>query len=216
MEKKLILIRHGQTDWNLAGKFQGQQDIPLNDEGNRQALEVAKYLADEEIAEIYSSDLQRAYKTALKIAEYQQMIKIKTLPDLREINFGQWEGLTYRKIEREYPERLKKWYQTPVKTTPPGGESIIEFQKRVVEQLTELCQQSEGKKIVVVAHGGTIRVFLAYILKMPLNLYWKLEVDHCRITIVKHYSGEFTLKVFNNPCRKSIKEDKVIDDIRIK
>ncbi len=199
LKTRIILIRHGQTDWNLAGKFQGQQDIPLNEEGTKQAAAVARYLAEEKIDIIYSSDLQRALTTARKIAGYQQNIRIKTLPGLREINFGQWEGLTYQDIQQNYPDRFKKWYENPGDTAPPGGEGIIDFQKRVVDQLKDISRQSEGKNIVVVAHGGTIKIFLTHILKMPVNLYWKLEIDHCRITIVKYYHGEFTLKVFNSP-----------------
>ncbi|AZO95911.1 alpha-ribazole phosphatase [Halocella sp. SP3-1] len=197
MGKKLFLIRHGQTDWNFAHKYQGQCDIPLNKTGISQALSVASQLADENIDGIFSSDLQRAAVTAEKIAQYHQDIELKTMPALREIDFGQWEGLKYQEIEKEYPIHLKKWLENPVEITPPGGESLLELQTRVISQVEEICQENQGNNLVLVTHGGVIRALLTYILHMSVDYYWKIEVVHCAITIVKYYDGEFILSSLN-------------------
>lgn len=197
MDTKLFLIRHGQTDWNSSRKLQGHRDLPLNDIGTKQALKVAASLAGKVVDVIYSSDLQRAYTTALKIADYHQAVEIKTLPGLREIDFGRWEGLTYKDIEEQFPGQYIQWCKNPVQVTPPNGESVIDFQNRVVSQFKEINNSSNGKNVVIVTHGGTIRMFLTYILKMPVNLYWKLEVDHCNISIIQCYGNEYVLKTFN-------------------
>ncbi|MTI61592.1 MAG: alpha-ribazole phosphatase [Firmicutes bacterium] len=197
MEKKLFLIRHGQTDWNLAHRYQGQGDISLNKTGISQAVRVASYLTAEEIDGIFSSDLQRAVVTAEKIAQYHQDIELKTLPALREMDFGQWEGLKYQEIEREYPVHLKKWSENPGEITPPGGESLLELQTRVISQVEEICQENQGNNLVLVTHGGVIRALLTYILHMSVDYYWKIEVVHCAITIVKYYDGEFILSSLN-------------------
>lgn len=197
MEKKLFLIRHGQTDWNLAHRYQGQGDISLNKTGISQAVRVASYLTAEEIDGIFSSDLQRAVATAEKIAQYHQDIELKTLPALREMDFGQWEGLKYQEIEREYPVHLKKWSENPGEITPPGGESLLELQTRVISQVEEICRENQGNNLVLVTHGGVIRTLLTYILNMSVDYYWKIEVVHCAITIVKYYDGEFILSSLN-------------------
>lgn len=197
MEKELILIRHGETDWNLKQRFQGQRDIPLNSSGLEQAAKVGHYLADREIDTIYSSDLIRAYDTALKISNYQQGLEIKTRPGLREMNFGEWEGLTYQEIRKNYPEIIKKWYQDPISAKPPCGESITDFQGRVVDEFNKIIKESNEKNIIVVAHGGTIRIYLASILEMPIRFNWRFEINHCSINIIKFYGDEFILKELN-------------------
>lgn len=197
MGKKLFLIRHGQTDWNLTHRYQGQGDIPLNKTGISQAVRVASKLAEENIDGIFSSDLQRATVTAEKIAQYHQDIELKTMPALRELDFGQWEGLKYQEIEKECPVHLKKWSETPGEITPPGGESLLELQSRVISQVEEICQENQGNNLVLVTHGGVIRTLLTYILHMPLDYYWKIEVVHCAISIIKYYDGEFILSSLN-------------------
>ncbi|MHB0939990.1 MAG: histidine phosphatase family protein, partial [Armatimonadota bacterium] len=119
---KLYLIRHGQTDWNLAQRFQGQSDIPLNEIGRRQANALADRLSSQPFEVAYSSDLQRALETAKVIAG--DRLEIKTDLRLREMDFGDWEGATYNKIKEECPGALTTWEDDVYKNAPPNGETL--------------------------------------------------------------------------------------------
>lgn len=197
METELILVRHGETEWNKSLRFQGQQDIGLNEVGLEQADKVSNFLARWEIDLVYSSDLKRAYSTAIKIAE-PHGFEVKKSPGLREMNFGSWEGLSYKDIRARYPDIVEKWFDDPTSTHPPGGEWVKEFQKRIVKTVEGILAESKGKRIVIVTHGGPIRVYLANLLGMPVRLYWRLEVDNCSVSIVKFYENNPVLKLLNS------------------
>ncbi|HPS48504.1 MAG TPA: histidine phosphatase family protein, partial [Flexilinea sp.] len=128
---RFCLIRHGQTDWNLEGRYQGQSDIPLNSTGIKQARLIARVLRDEQFDAVYSSDLLRALRTAEIITEYHDSLKINTDPRLREVNQGEWEGLTRDAIRDRYPKIWEALIENPVSVRPPGGETVVEVQSRV-------------------------------------------------------------------------------------
>ncbi|MFW6306272.1 MAG: alpha-ribazole phosphatase [Bacillota bacterium] len=197
------MVRHGETMWNKTLKYQGQTDIPLNEDGQNQARLTAEYFLDKDIDVIFSSDLKRAFRTAEIISEVRDSkngatsLKISRYKDLREMNFGAWQGLTYQEIEENYPDLLKKWRNDPTSVEPENGENIVDFQKRVVDQLEDLIFKTERSNIVTVLHGGVIRVYLAYLLEMPLNNYWRLAIDNCGISIIDFYDGEPVIKLVN-------------------
>ena len=122
MPNRFILIRHGSTDWNIAKRYQGQTDIPLNNEGRKQAKELAKMLQKVPIDLIYTSDLSRAYETAEIIAEGRK-IPIHRLKSFRETHVGHWEGLTVDEIHGNYPEDVERLKKDPIHGKRPGGES---------------------------------------------------------------------------------------------
>ncbi len=197
MEKELILVRHGETCWNKDLKFQGNRDISLNETGFEQANRVSDYLASEDIDSIYSSDLKRALNTAERIADPHDL-EVKADRELREMNFGEWEGLTYQEIEKEYPDIIAEWFRDPTAISPPGGEKLPDFQNRVVDAFEEILNGFSGSKILVVSHGGAIRVYLASLLKMPLKLHWRLELNNTGICVVKFYDKKPILSLFNS------------------
>lgn len=120
MSLKIILIRHGITDWNLVRRYQGHTDVPLNEQGREQARELAMMLEKMPIAAIYSSDLVRAYETAKIIAEGRS-IPIYKLRELRETHFGNWEGLTIEEIHEKFPEDVERLKKDPIHGLRPGG-----------------------------------------------------------------------------------------------
>jgi broad specificity phosphatase PhoE len=156
----LILTRHGETDWNRERRWQGQADTDLNEAGRQQARTLAARLAAEPVAAVYSSDLRRAYETATIVAS-PHGIGVAVDPRLREIDFGEWEGLTTPEIHSRYAEFVATW--PPDDGAPfPGGETYVAMGDRVVAALGEIARRHPDSVVVVVLHGGPIRGALAH------------------------------------------------------
>lgn len=162
MATKLILIRHGITDWNLEKRYCGRRDIKLNAEGKQQARLLERRLKEEKIQGVYASDRMRAMQTAKIIFKG---LKIKKAPGLREISFGSFEGSTCAEIMRETPGIYKRWLKDPFKINIPKGERLNNFKKRVVTTFKEIISLNPGKTIAVVCHGGVLSIFINEILK---------------------------------------------------
>ena len=187
LDIEVIFIRHGETDYNKELRYQGHMDIDLNEKGYTQAQKVSERMSSEEIGEIYSSNLKRAQNTAELIAGPHDL-KVKKRSGLREINMGDWEGSTYDDLKKEYPDLFKKWYNNPIEVRPPGGETLVEFRNRVIDSFEEIINNCEQERIVITAHGGTIRVVLAHLLDIPLNKNWRIQVHNTSVSRVKLYS----------------------------
>jgi alpha-ribazole phosphatase len=181
---RLLLVRHGETDWNATGRYQGQSDIPLNATGQRQARAVARRLATERLDGIYASDLLRAWATAEAIAEPHDLT-VKPDARLREMSYGNWQGLTYRQIAEQAPEALAGWNADRVHRAPPGGESLGDLAARVRNSLDGiLVAHSEGT-VALVSHGGTVRMILCVLLCHPPAFYWQFEMDNTAISEIE-------------------------------
>lgn len=195
-KKELILIRHGETKWNKIKRYQGHMDIELNDWGRQQAEEAARELANLDINYFASSDLKRAKTTAEIIASFHQN-NVLELKELREMNFGDWEGKSFKEIQNENPLDFQKWIKDPVKYSPPSGENLKEFQKRILQGFNQVLEK-EAERNVIITHGGVIMVYLATILEMPLINYRKFKVANTGITKVDIYDNNYVLKLFNS------------------
>lgn len=201
---KLLLIRHGRTVWNSAGRFQGQSDIELSPEGIEQAQKLAENFPLDHVDAVYSSDLQRAYKTGSLIAE-KFSVPIHAEPRLREISFGLWEGLTYDQIHAKWPKEIEQMFDRPDLGTMPKGESFAQVQQRGIEALRDIIAANEGKTIAVTAHGGILRTLLAYALHMPLRWIWTLRQDNTAVNILASYEpGKFSVEQINGTAHLSI------------
>lgn len=195
-KKELILIRHGETKWNKIKKYQGHMDIELNDWGRQQAEEAAKELVNLDIDYFVSSDLIRAKETAEIIASFHDNRVLEYI-ELREMNFGDWEGKSFQEIQNENSLDFQKWLKDPVKYSPPSGESLVEFQERVLLGFNKILEK-DNKRNVIITHGGVIMVYLATILEMSLINYRKFEVANTGITKIDIYDNNYVLKVFNS------------------
>ena len=165
---RLILIRHGETDYSLQNRYCGFSNPSLNNKGIWQSKKLADGLGDLSPVKVYSSDLKRAYETAKIIFRNNSIEKVV---DLREMNFGLFEGLKYEEIVRKYPKLYRDWVDNPEKIKIPNGESLSDLRKRVKERLSFILSQQEGKTLAVVTHGGPIRVILCDALKSDLNMF---------------------------------------------
>lgn len=154
---RIIAVRHGETDWNVATRIQGQLDIGLNDKGRWQAQQVAQALSEETLDAIYSSDLSRAHATAQAIASAQaEPTTVQTDQGLRERGFGKFEGHTYAAIEEQWPEESRLWRIRDPDFAPEGGESPLQVMARVGRTVQDIAERHMGQQIALVAHGGVL------------------------------------------------------------
>ena len=154
---RLIVVRHGETAWNVDTRIQGHLDIPLNATGLWQARQLGDALAGEAISAIYTSDLLRARKTAQAVADATGAALIDE-PGLRERAFGSFQGRTFAEIEAEHPEQARRWRQRDPDYAPDGGESLRVLRERVVDTTHRLAARHPGELVLLVTHGGVLDV----------------------------------------------------------
>ena len=177
---ELLLVRHGETDWNRERRFQGHADRPLNEKGREQAHAWAAELAGEQIDAVYTSDLARARETA-QIVAARLNAEVVALPELREIDVGDWEGLSWPEIEERFPEGARTWHVNGAGWE--SGETYEELGERIVPALLRIAERHPGQRILVVGHGGTIRATRAYIegLSVPESRSRSRAIGNCEV-----------------------------------
>ena len=160
---RILLARHGETNWNSIGRWQGHADPPLNDTGRRQAATLAARLAGDGIAAVYSSDLARATETARTIGSLLGLEVVED-PALREIDVGSWSGLTRAQVEQRFPEGYARWLAGEI---GHDGETREELTERVVAAVERIAARHAGETVLVVTHGGAIRALRRHALGEP-------------------------------------------------
>ena len=170
---RLILIRHGETDWNVENRWQGQADVPLNANGRAQARQVAERLQGDGIQAIYASDLERARETAGELARLTGL-KVHLDPRLREIHQGDWQGMLASEIETRYAWFFQNKPTNLLESAPPGGETIGQVQARLLAAIQDIARAHPGGSVAVVSHGFAIAVVLAYYRGVPPERIWEL------------------------------------------
>jgi alpha-ribazole phosphatase/probable phosphoglycerate mutase len=173
MMATLLLIRHGQTEWNATGKYTGQSDIPLNDVGRQQARQLAETLRGNPPQVIVSSDLQRARETAVLLAAPFNL-PVHTDARLREINQGVWEGMHFNDIKAQYAQAFAAREANPLEVAPPQGETVGQVRDRVLAAITDIAQQYRGKRIAIVAHGLALALIKGHFTNHPITQVWDL------------------------------------------
>jgi broad specificity phosphatase PhoE len=182
---RLFLVRHGETLANREYRYIGSRDDLLSAHGQTQAMQLAEALSILKVAAVYSSPLQRTYETALPIAA-RHGLEVQRVEDLRECDFGTWEGLSRAEVLARSPEdsqRLREWEQN-TSVAPPGGESFEALQQRVVAAVERLAQAHPDQAIVLVSHVGPIKVLLSAALGAPLSSAFRIFLDPATISVV--------------------------------
>ena len=184
---RYLLIRHGQTDWNVSGRIQGQSDVPLNAVGEKQVMALAKGLTSTSIDAVYASDLTRARATAEAVVD-PHGLGIRMEPRLRELCFGEWEGSTYDELLSRisgFEEAWEAWNADRVHRAPPGGESLLQFSARVEAALADVRDAHEDGTVALVSHGGSIRMVFCVLLGLPLTSYWQMSVYNTSVSEIE-------------------------------
>ena len=191
---KLILVRHGETDWNKERRYQGQTGPELNEAGKRQVEMLRNRLVNAPINLVYASDSERAMVTAQVITRGHDII-MAARQELREINFGEFEGKTFEEIEAIYPD----WVPTNFDFTSYQGESLEQVAVRVKTFLSELAERNfSDQTILVVGHGGSLRVMLCILLGIDVSKWWQISLDNVSVTTIDGNVGEAILRQLND------------------
>lgn len=194
---RLLLVRHGDTELNSAERYWGRSDVKLSAAGLRQAEKLRDRLAVEKIDAVYSSGMERSLVTAEIIASSHQLAVI-TCAELREVNFGQLEGLTFGEISRLYPEVAKLWAERSPKLKYPGGESLVKFNNRVSKFLSRLDKHTTGETILIVAHAGVLRTLVCQLLGIDLRRRWQIRLDLASLSILETHQQGAILNLLND------------------
>lgn len=193
--RKLILIRHGETNYTALGKYCGHKDIPLNKKGMVQADRIWLKLKKTKVDKVYSSDLKRTLQTAKIVFKDKEIFKKK---DLREIDFGRFCGLTIKETFRLYPKIYKVWLNKPLDVKMPEGESVADFTKRVLRCFRSISNQNLKKTVAIVSHGGPIRIILLNLLKLGIDRFWDIEQDVAAVNIIEFQNRVPKILKINN------------------
>lgn len=198
-DRRLILVRHGVTDWNREGRFQGHLDPPLSDTGRHEARLAAERLAADPLlrpARILASSLGRAHETAAAIGAAAG-VAVEAEPRLMEIGQGEWEGRTHAELEVEDAERYRAWRSDAGIRQPPGGEAIEAASERVAGVLAELAG-SDRWPVCLVSHGGTLRILAHALLDLGSDHSRALDVDNASISVVARVGDLWRLERWND------------------
>lgn len=193
---KILLIRHGETEWNVGEVFRGRVDIDLNENGRKQAELLAEYLKDLEIEAIYSSPLKRALKTAEAIARYHKLA-VKIAPNLNDLDFGQWQGLPLRDVAEKYKELYMQWVNRPEQVKIPGGESLNDVGERTTIVVKEVVAKYKGT-VALVSHRVVNKVLICALLGLNNSYFWNIKLDTCGITTFDYEAKRFVLTGHND------------------
>lgn len=212
---RIIAIRHGETDWNVQTRIQGQIDIALNDKGRWQAQRVGLALAQESIDCIYSSDLLRAQATAQAIAQQhvqyaKQGHTVHLHTGLRERGFGLFEGHTYADIQTQWPEQARRWRERDPDFAPQGGESPVQVMQRVAHTLQELAAAHMGAQIVLVAHGGIMDMLYRLATQQSVDAYRSWALGNAAINRLLWTPESLTLVGWGDV--RHLEEDATLDE----
>jgi 2,3-bisphosphoglycerate-dependent phosphoglycerate mutase len=194
---RFIVVRHGETQWNVEERIQGHGDSPLTEKGLAQAEAIAARLASEPFEVLVASDLGRAMQTALAIGRRCGHCVIAD-PRLRERSFGAGEGMTYAEIDRAWPDVFSRVRETDPDFVIPGGESRRQFHARVRDAFVALAREYQGRRIAVVAHGGVLAVLYRVVHDIPVGRPHKVPISNASYNAVTFEADSWALQAWDD------------------
>lgn len=194
---RIILIRHGETTWNIAGRYQGQEDTPLSDNGLRQGHLLAEALKNVPLDLAISSPLQRSLQTCSFCAELHS-IPVLTDARLLEINNGLWEGVLAPEIQKQYPVEFATWHTHPEQVQMPQGENLEAVRRRVRQAFDEYVIKYPDKTLLVAAHDAVNKAIICDVLGLGMEHFWQIKQDNTCINVLEHQDGNWRLVLLNS------------------
>ena len=199
MTTRILLIRHGETKWNLEGRYQGQIDTELSERGYEQARKLGLALKDVKIDAAYATPLSRAKETAREVAEHHGL-EVQISPGLTEIAHGEWEGLLSSEVKEKYGVMVDQWHSTPHEVDMPGGENLRQIQERSMAALADIAAKHPGETVLVVAHDATNKVLVCGILGIDLKNFWQIKQDNTCINVLEYENNNWRACLLNDTC----------------
>jgi len=196
-ETSLLLVRHGETEWNVAGRIQGQSDSALTALGREQGRRVAARLSSEKVAAVYASDLGRARETGYLIAA-PHGLPVQIVQELRERCYGAFEEKTAEEIRGADADAFERWLGDRQGLAPPGGETQQELSERVMRALGEIAGAHRGETVAVATHGGPIKSAVFAVLEIPIGSWDRTWVSNGSVTIFRGTPDELKVACFND------------------
>jgi len=193
---KLMLIRHGDTDWNAEEIFRGHADVALNESGIKQAELLATYLEDVPLEVVYSSPLKRALKTA-EIITVSHHIDVITAPELVDFDYGEWQGLSHDTVKEDYKALYDEWLNNPHLVKVPKGESLDDVRERALSLVDRILTNHEGT-VALVSHRVVGKVLICALLGLDNSHFWNIRLDTCGITTFVYQGKSFILEKHND------------------
>ena len=193
----LLIVRHGETEWNAEGRIQGHTDIGLSENGAQQARSLGQRLADRQIDVAYSSDLKRTSETA-RLALGDRNVVLNETPRLREYHKGIFEGMTLTEIQTQFPDEYPKYLEKDLSYAPEGGETTRDVSTRMASIFQEIKAKHLDETVLVVSHGGALRAAMVSLLGMSLEGNWSFVFGNCGLTMVDTFADNAVLRLFND------------------
>ncbi len=194
---RIILVRHGETTWNIAGRYQGQEDTPLSERGLAQGRLLATALQDIPLDVCISSPLQRSRITCELCADLHGL-PVQTDARLLEINHGAWEGVLAPDIERQYPKEFADWHSRPQLVQMPGGENLDDVRRRVRAAFDEYAAKYPGRTVLVGAHDAVNKAIICDLLGLDMSHFWQIKQDNTCVNVLEHNCGVWRLVLLNS------------------
>ena len=194
---RFFIIRHGETRGTKVRRYFGSTDMQLSRKGIMQAHGLRKRLEKEKIDCIYTSHQRRCRKTA-EIIKGKRKIKTMIAPDIRELDFGEWEGLDIREINKKDPRKVKRWHNDFMNFRMPGGEKITNMISRTERFWKYVTSRHKDQNIFIVTHGGPARIILLKMLGLDWKHFWKISVNTCSVSIVEIQNGYTLVRCLNS------------------
>ena len=197
---KIYLIRHGESEWNRAHRYTGQQDVRLSALGQEQARRVAQRLEHEPLTAIYASPLQRARDTANAIGKLKRL-PVNLHPGFSEIHHGLWEGLTVEQVTQQFPDELERWRTTPHAVLMPAGECIADVARRAGAAFDQIVAEHANGTLALCAHDAVLQVILLHALGLPLEHFGQYCIENAALSCLERDErGCFRLVFLNDTC----------------
>lgn len=193
---EMFLVRHGETEWNADEIFRGRADITLNEKGVVQAKLLGEYLTKSRLEAVYSSPLQRAVRTAERIA-IPHSLNVRIEPALIDIDYGEWQGIPLTEVKKIYKNLYIKWETSPEKVKIPGGESLDDVRDRAIAAVNKIVKKHKGP-IVLVSHRVVNKVLICSLLGLDNSHFWNIRQETCGISAFSHEKGQFVLIKHND------------------
>ena len=194
---KLILVRHALTVDNQKSRLSGHIDSSISEEGKEQIDKITNYLKDFDIDKIYTTTSSRTKDTVKKLSELKS-IEIIEKESLKEISFGDFEGLTFDEIKDKYPKEFQDMIEKGYEYKYPNGESLIDSYNRVCIELDNIISNNDDRTILICSHGGTIRNIITYLISNSYNYHWNFKIDNGSVTILEVQDGFTVITAMNN------------------